>query len=367
MSRTGTSLRTRLLLSHLAVVSIGVVVLLVASNRLSSVFIDNQLRSMGSMMSGGANSIGEVEAAVRTELNRALVWAAVISGVVAIGAASLAATRVLRPLVEVRRVAQKLATGDYGERVPIPDEWELAELAGDVNALADALEQTEQRRLQLVSEVAHELRTPVATLKGYLEGILDGVFSTDEDTLVASMREISRIERLSSDLSALSRTEEGQVELHLSGFDLSDLAAEVAERLRPQFEDNGVGLHVESEVFAPVSADRDRLAQVVTNLIGNALAYTPAGGRVEVRSVIRDGRARVEVTDNGRGLSADQLPLVFERFYRADRSATRGSGIGLTIARGLARLLGGDVTAASPGLGEGATFTLTIPLDSAAA
>jgi len=333
----------------------------VASNRLSSVFIDNQLQSMAAMMSGAGSSVGEIEAAVRTEFNRALFWAAVISGVVAVAAATLAAARVLRPLEEVRRVAQRLATGNYEERVPIPHEWELAELAGDVNALAEALEQTEQRRLQLVSEVAHELRTPVATLKGYLEGILDGVFSADDETLAASIREITRIERLSSDLSTLSRTEEGQVELHVRSFDLTDLVREVGERLRPQFDDNGVELSVDAGPSAPVAADRDRLAQVLTNLVGNALAYTPAGGRVELRSTVDDEAARVEVVDNGRGLSVDQLPLVFERFYRADRSGTGGTGIGLTIARGLARLHGGDVTAASPGLGEGATFTLTVP------
>lgn len=229
----------------------------------------------------------------------------------------------------------RLATGSYGERVPIPRESELAELAEDVNALAEALEKTEQRRLQLVSEVAHELRTPVATLKGYMEGLLDGVFSPDEETLSAAIREISRIERLASDLGTLSRTEEGQFELRLTSFDLSDLAAEVARRLQTQFDDNGVELSVEPGPSTLVYADRDRLAQVLTYLIGSSLAYTPQRGRVVVRSSARDGLARVEVSDTGRGLAADQLPLVFEQFYRTDRST--GSGIGLTIARGLAR------------------------------
>ncbi len=357
------SLSTRLLLSHLMVVTIGVVIFLVASNRLSSVFVDNHLRSMGSMMSGvGGTDVSELEGVIRGEFNRALLWAAVISGLVAMAAAAVAAARVLRPLEEVRRVAQRLATGSYSERVPIPPQAELAELAGDVNALAEALEETERRRLQLVSEVAHELRTPVATLKGYMEGLLDGVFSPDEQTLAAAIRETTRIERLATDLGTLSRTEEGQVDLQITPFDLSDLAAEVCERLRPQFDDNDVALSFENVRPAIVAADRDRITQVLTNLIGNALAYTPSGGRVAVRSFAGDGMARVSVADNGRGLGEDQLSLVFERFYRADRSASSGSGIGLTIARGLARLHGGDVTVTSQGPGRGSTFVLSIPV-----
>jgi len=247
MRRRFGSLKARLLLSHLAVVSIGVLVVLVASNRLSSVFVDNQLRSMESMMGGmGRPQTADVEEAIRSEFNRALLWATLISGMVAMVAALVAASRVLRPLEEVRRVVQRLATGSYGERVPVPDELELAEMAHDVNSLAAALEQTEQRRLQLVSEVAHELRTPVTTVKGYLEGILDGVFTPDEETLTSAIAETNRIERLASDLGTLSRTQEGQIHLQLSALDLSHLARDVAERLRPQFEDNGVELIVDT-------------------------------------------------------------------------------------------------------------------------
>lgn len=363
MRRVFDTLKARLLLSHLAVVSIGVVVVLVASNRLSSVFVDNQLRSMGSMMNGmNGTQTADVEAAIRSEFNRALLWAALISGVVAMAAASFVASRVLRPLEEVRRVAQRLATGSYSERVPIPNESELADLARDVNSLAAALEETEQRRLRLVSEVAHELRTPVSTVKGYLEGILDGIFAPDEETLTSAISETHRIERLASDLGTLSRTEEGQISLESSPLDLTRITRDVAERLRPQFEDNDVELVVEPSIAVPILADHDRLTQVLTNLIGNALAYTPSGGRVVIRSTTWREFGRVDVEDNGRGLSRDQLPLVFERFFRVDRSAGRGTGIGLTIARGLARLHGGDVTATSPGPGQGTTFTLTIPV-----
>lgn len=356
------TLRTRLLLSHLAVVVIGVVVLLVAGRRLGFVFVDNHLRSMGGMMSSMTEGDAfQLEEGITAAFNRALVWAAVVSGATAMAAATFAAVRVLRPLEEVRGVARRLATGSYAERVPVPKEAELAALATDVNALAQALEETEQRRLQLVSEVAHELRTPVATIKGYMEGLLDGVFEPDEETLTAAVREADRLERLAADLSALSSVEEARIELRLETIDLAQLAGEVAHRLRPQFDGQGVALTVHPGTPLTATVDADRMSQVLTNLIGNALSYTPTGGRVDVSGEHRADRVTIKVSDTGRGLTGDQLALIFERFYRADRSATGGTGIGLTIARSLARMHGGDISASSDGLGRGSTFVLTIP------
>jgi histidine kinase len=358
------TLRARLLLSHLAIVVISIAVLVVAGRQLGSAFVDDHLRSMGQMMSGmGAGNAGRLEEGIDAAFNRALLWAALLGAVAALAAAGYGAARLLRPLDEVRRVARRLASGSYGERVAAPREEELAALAGDVNALAEALEETEQRRLRLISEVAHELRTPVATLKGYLEGLLDGVFQPDPETLAASIHEARRLERLAEDLSALSRAEEGRVELRLGPADLAELATEVAGRLRPQFEDQQVELTAEPGPTLPVTVDRDRITQVLTNLIGNALSYTPTGGRVTVNATRSGDTAQVTVTDTGRGLTAEQTHLVFDRFYRADRS-TRGTGIGLTIARSLARLHGGDVTASSPGPDQGSTFLLTVPLTS---
>lgn len=364
MTRLPKTLRARLLLSHLAVVAVGVAVLVVAGRSLGSVFVDAHLRSMGRMMEGvAATGMSRLAEGISSAFNRALLFAAVISALAAMAFASFSALRLLRPLEEVRRVARRLAGGSYHERVPIPDEAELAALAADVNALAEALEETEQRRLRLVAEVAHELRTPVATIKGYLEGILDGVFQPDPETLGAAVREAGRMERLASDLSALSQAEEGRVELHLERVDLAGLVAEVTERLRPQFDDQDVDLSVEPGRLLMVTVDRDRIAQVLTNLVGNALSYTSSGGRVTVTSREERGRAVVEISDTGRGLDADQLRLVFDRFYRADRSVPGGTGIGLTIARSLARLHGGEVTASSPGPGKGSTFMLTIPAE----
>jgi histidine kinase len=234
---------------------------------------------MGHMMEGmAATGMSQLEEGITTAFNRALLWATIISAVAAAAFATFSALRLLRPLEEVRRVARRLADGSYHERAPIPRDEELAALATDVNALAEALEETEQRRSRLVSEVAHELRTPVATLKGYMEGLLDGVFQPDPETLAAAVREAGRLERLASDLSSLSRAEEGQVELHLETVDLNHLVHDVTDRLRPQFDDQDVDLDVESRPPLLVVIDRDRIAQVLTNLVGNALSYTPSGG-----------------------------------------------------------------------------------------
>jgi histidine kinase len=285
-----------------------------------------------------------------------------------LGAAAIVSTfvarRILRPVREVRDATRRLANGHYDERVAEPGELELAELAHDVNRLAIALETTERRRARLVSEVAHEMRTPLTTIEGYVEGILDGVFEPSEEVLVAVGEEASRLQRLASDLTELSRSEEGAVELHLKVVDLRDLVSASAERLRPQFEEKGVTFVVESGPPLLVDVDSDRIAQVLTNLFGNALTYTPAGGRVEVHASRAHDRAAIAVSDTGIGLSPADLELVFDRFYRV-QGPTRpagGSGIGLTIARGIAHAHHGDIEAASPGVGRGSVFTFTLPL-----
>lgn len=357
------SLWVRLMVSHLLVVAAAVAVLVLAGRRLGSTYVHDHL--IGGMMSNtndvGAHALDDLERGVNAGFTRALLWATLWGSLTAVTVAGFASVRVLRPLDGIRNVTRHLATGSYRERVPLPSERELAALAEDVNVLAAALEQTEQRRLRLISEVTHELRTPLATLKGYMEGLLDGVFQPDEETLTAATAEAGRLERLTSDLASVSQVEEGRVDLRLEEIDLGTVAADVAARLRPQFEDQQVDLVVIPGPPTRVLADRDRITQIFTNLIGNALTHTPPGGRVEIRPTNDGHQSRVAVTDTGRGLTNEQRGLVFERFFRADRSMAGGTGVGLTIARGLARLHGGEITASSPGLDHGATFELTMP------
>lgn len=364
MTKLFDSLKTRLLLSHLTVVAVGVLTVQVAASQLAPTLLERHLQSMGELSGSMMNPqvITDFRQSALSGFGQALLLSALLSTGVAVVVAVISSVRLLRPLDEVRATTRRLAAGSYSERVSEPRESELAALAVDVNSLAATLEETEQRRLRLIAEVSHELRTPLATIKGYMEALIDGVLPMDEEVLVAVGKEAARLERLATDLSELSRSEEGRDELRLEFVDLADLVQEVAARLKPQFDDQDVVLEVEPGPSLPVRADHDRMTQVFTNIVGNALTYTPTGGRVTVRAEAVDGEAQITVKDTGRGLEPDQIETVFERFYRADRSVPGGSGIGLTIARSIARRHGGDITVSSPGPGLGSTFTVTVPI-----
>jgi signal transduction histidine kinase len=365
MKRITGSLLFRLVMSHLFVVAVGVVATALLSRSLAGSFFEGHLADMRANPALGGMSEA-MSASLRQGFSDAFRGALTIAVLVGAAAAGLASTfsavRVLRPLEGVRRAARRLASGFYTERVPVPAESELAALAHDVNALGEALEKVEERRVRLIAEVAHELRTPLTTIQGYMEGLLDGVFEPTGEIFAATAREATRLKRLAADLSVLSRAEEGVMELVTARVDLGAVAAEAAERLRPQFEGSDVALQVRRVVDLPVEGDPDRLAQVFTNIVGNALTYTPPGGTVEVLTQRRGGAGLVTVADTGRGIDPGHLEVIFERFFRADRDAPGGTGIGLTIARRIARLHGGEVTAASEGLGHGSTFTVEIPL-----
>ena len=298
--------------------------------------------------------------ALNTALLVAVLATAVVSGIVA----AFVAQRLLRPLEQVRAATRRIAAGEYDAMVPLPAESELAALATDVNTLATTLADTENRRSQLLGDVAHEMRTPLTALDGYVEGLIDGVFTNTPETLQAISEELRRLHRLAEDLSTVSRTEERRVELRPTEADLAPIARDAATRLQPQFDDADVRLTVKAAAPVPVLVDADRIGQVLTNLLGNALRVTPPGGTVTVAVEATAGQARATVTDTGAGLASQDLERVFERFYRAaDRlPKSAGSGVGLTIARGIARAHGGDVRASSPGRGAGSTFTMTLPL-----
>lgn len=351
------------MLSHVLVVFVGVITTLVATALLTPTFIADHIRFMENIVGPdlGEQASVDFESGILQGFGRALFVAAVVSTVAAVIVGIVASNRLVQPLDRIRVATRRLASGAYSERVEPPHEAELAALADDVNTLASALEETEKRRLRLIAEVAHELRTPLATIQGYMEGLIDGVFDPSDDIYVAVSRETSRLERLATDLAELSVIEEGSFPLHLETHDLSQDLETVTEHFRPPFAAKGVDLVVADLPPMPVRGDRDRMVQILTNIIGNALSHTPEGGTVTVAGSIGDSTVRLTITDTGRGLTEEQMNAVFDRFYRVDRSAPGGAGIGLTIARSLSRAHRGDLDVTSPGLDLGTTFTLTLP------
>ncbi len=365
----------RLFISYALVVAVGSVVAWVTTRLLAPTFFDNEWNRMGGFHGGmgpfggpPAGAFGGPPADVRSAFLSALTTALMLGTLASVIAAVLAAVfvtrRLVRPLNAVRAATRHIAAGRYEAAVPVPREPELAGIASDVNTLAARLADTEARRTRLLGEVAHEMRTPLTALEGYVEGLIDGVFAPEPEVLGAASDELRRLRRLADDLSALSRAEERRLDLHFADADLADLARRAAGRLEPQFSDANVKLTVRGAESLPVTADPDRITQVLTNIIGNALTATQAGGSVTVEARARPPAAQVVVSDSGVGLAEADLERVFERFYRAPGQPRRsaGSGIGLTIARNIARAHGGDVAAASAGPGRGAAFTLTLPL-----
>ena len=359
----------RLFISYAVVVVIGAAVTYVTVRLLAPTLFDHQMNMLGGGHMGmGPGGQGGTAGSLRSAFLSALTTALLVGVLASVAAAGLAAAfvtgRLLRPLNAIRAATRQIAAGRYQASVPVPEVPELAALAADVNTLAAELASTETRRTRLLGEVAHEMRTPLTALDGYLEGLIDGVFAPEPEILGAASDELRRLRRLADDLSALSRAEEKQLELHPADTDLAGLARQAAGRLAPQFADAHITLTVHAAATLPVRADPDRITQILTNIIGNALTATPAEGTVTVQARAAGQRAEVAITDTGVGLAAGDLERVFERFYRAPGQPRRstGSGIGLTIARNIARAHGGDVTASSAGPGRGATFTLTLPL-----
>jgi histidine kinase len=314
--------------------------------------------------SGETERRSPVPAEIQEEYDRALtgalIAATIIGLVLAIGLGYLLTRRLLRTFEEVTSGARRLADGHYDTRVAEPREAELADLARSVNTLADSLQRTAETRARLVSDLAHEIRNPLSTIEGYMEGLIDGVLPASRATYEAVATEAHRLKGLTRDLSTLSKAQEGAIEYSMVAADLASVCAGVAETLNPQFEINDVELTVQLGETLPIHGDPDRLAQALTNLLGNALAHTPQGGSVTVRDVSDANDCSIAIADTGPGIPESDLETIFERFTRLDREQP-GTGIGLNIARTLVRDHGGDVVAVSPGQGQGATFTVTLP------
>jgi histidine kinase len=365
----------KLFLSYLIIIVVGVVVLASAAALAIPASFERHMAAMGSMMGpmmGDGSAMPDLFTSYRAAVNQSLFLAASAATLAAVVVSFLVSRRVVEPVRRMMDASRRIADGHYEERVsvrgsPPPEDMdELDQLAVAFNQMADRLERTESLRRQLIGDVAHELRTPLSTIKGSLEGLIDGVLAPDEENLLQLHREAERLQRLVADLQELSRVEARAFELKPQSTAVSELIARAAERLGRQFEDKGVRLETEVMPDLPaVMADEDRIGQVLVNLLGNALQYTPAGRSVRIRARRAESEVQFEVEDEGIGIPPEHLPHVFTRFYRVDPSRSRaggGSGIGLTIARHLVEGHGGRIWAESPGAGQGSRFTFTLPV-----
>jgi two-component system sensor histidine kinase BaeS len=269
--------------------------------------------------------------------------------------------RVALPLGDIMEAAGRVADGDYAARVAEHGPRELRALARAFNSMAARLEKNEEQRRRLLADITHELRTPLTVIQGSLEGLLDGVYPRDDEHLASLLDEAHVLSRLIEDLRTLSLAEAGALVLKREPTDLAALLGETTASFRAQAEAAGVSLEMEAAPDLPLlELDPVRLREVAGNLIANALRYTPRGGciRLECSLDKSNGDVAVSVSDTGRGIAPEELPHIFDRFYKSADS--RGSGLGLAIAKNLVAAHGGEITAESTA-GQGTTFRFTLP------
>jgi two-component system, OmpR family, sensor histidine kinase BaeS len=386
--RAGLGLGARLFAAMALVVAAGVGTLLVVALLVAPAVFLTHLRRSG---------MPDLTSAVQTHVDRAFTQATLISlaagttvAVIAAGLVTwLIARRLAAPVADLATATTRLADGNYDTDMADPRPGrELTMLTTAVNQLGAKLATSEQTRRRLLTDLGHELRTPIASLEATVEAITDGVLPVDAVTLDTLAEQTSRLHRLVADLESVSRAEERQLALRLQPAPLADLARRAATAVRLRYRADGVNLQIRADDPGPtVTVDHDRIVEALMNLLDNALRHTPAGGTATITidrpsagdDHTRSGSlrlARVPVTDTGEGLAPEQASLLFQRFYRTDPTRDRGapaagpavrvpgrhgSGIGLTITRAIIEAHHGHITARSDGPGHGATFTITLP------
>jgi len=308
-----------------------------------------------------SSGIGGADRGLRTALLQAIAGAAGLAALLALLVALGISRRITRPVGRLIEVARSMADGDAGARVgDLQSSAELRELASTFDRMAEALARHEQLRRNLVADVAHELRTPLAVLQAGHEALLDGVLEPTPGQLSSLRDEVLRLTRIVDDLQTLAAADAAALRLDAGRHDLAQIAATAADSLAARFDSAEVAL-ARQLTAVPVLADGGRLHQVITNLLGNAMKFTAAGGQVTLTAGPDRGRAMLAVSDTGAGIPTDELPFIFHRFWRGRRAASvAGSGIGLAVVAELVRVHDGDIDVTSAP-GQGTTVTVTLP------
>jgi len=360
------SLKAKFFLSHLLVALVAALTVLGATAVIAPILHGGLTHGKG-----GPTHLITLDEVTRI-FGRTLLYSLIAAGgaamLTAVGVSLWVSKRVSEPVRHMLTATRRIARGRYAERVPVRTSDELGALSESFNAMAASLEGVERRRTALIADVSHELRTPLATMQGYVEGLRDGMISASPETWEVLSTEANRMHRLVDDLQQLSRAETGQLSLNLAAVRPLHAIRLAAERMYPLFAEKGVRLELAcSGTLPPALADCDRVVQVLTNLLANALRYTPPGGEVLIDAADCDESVILRVSDTGVGLAAEHLDHVFERFYRVEKSRSRasgGAGIGLAISRAVVEAMGGKIWAESAGPGRGTAFSFTLPVSS---
>jgi len=314
----------------------------------------------------GQSDLTAAEQAFLQKVNLSILQAGLIAAILGLVFGIVVARGLSAPLQSLSAAARRIARGELGQRVPESGSQEIADLAHSFNEMAAALAEAERLRQNLVADVAHELRTPLTVLQGNLRAILDGVYQLDKAEIIRLYDQTRHLIRLVNDLRDLTQAEAGQLTLNCVPVDLNTLANDTISLFEPVAAAENITLRTDLPAdLPPVSADSARLSQVLHNLLANAIRHTPAEGSVTLRGGSDAASVWLAVSDTGEGIASEDLPHVFDRFYRADRARARstgGSGLGLAIARAIIAAHGGEISAASDGIaGHGSTFTIRLP------
>jgi signal transduction histidine kinase len=341
-------LRRRIFLSHL--LAIGFVVGVVALS-VRSVAVQAVSQHMAGMTAGMmAGMIQDLQTTVARDITQASLMGAVAGAAVAVAAAYLVTGWIARPIGQMAVAARLIARGDYGQRVTYPADDDMGRFTTAFNDMAERLEETENLRRELLSTLSHELRTPLATIQGYMEGMEDGVIAAEPSNLHLVRDEATRLARLVTEIERLGRLEAGAERPQIQNVDAA-MAGPLVDSVRRQFAEKSLRLTLELPPQpAPVLADEDKLSQVLLNLLANSLKYTEPGGSVSLRVAPVGQWVEFTVEDTGIGIPPHDLPHIFERFYRVDKSrssATGGAGIGLAVVKRLVEQMHGSITAES--------------------
>ena len=369
-------LGAKLFLANLVVILIGVIILAITIQITIPAAYNRHMGMMDQSMMGNGMGMGQGQGQgqgfgrtlfenFRASMFESLGYAVTASVLAALLVSLFLSRRIVAPVRTLTDASQHIAEGHYEKRVDVNGSDEIAQLATRFNQMASQLEQVESMRRQLIGDVTHELRTPLTSIKGYMEGLVDGVLPSTPETFNQIHREADRLSRLVDDLQELSRVEAKAYSLDIRFVAVSNLVQTTVKRLSPQAIAKRITLHTNLPAdLLTLQADEDRITQVLVNLVANAIQYTPEGGDVTISAVHQANEIHISVKDSGVGIPPEHLANLFTRFYRVDKSRSRnaggGSGIGLTIAKHLVEAHGGRIWAESNGEGQGSTFTFSL-------